>query len=133
MNPKMFDKVKEQSVRLIEQFGEFYPIAFGFSSNSEIIPVVTFFEEFPQIDKYYSDLVSALNQSNNHHSFSEVIICSNVSVGQTENEDAINALEFKFDSLTEERKNLYMPYIIVNGKMQFQEGYYTEGTLEFFN
>lgn len=120
---------------LLEEFGEFYPIAFGISSNSVIVPVLTYFgEEHPVSIDVIKNLELALKKSDEANEFEGVAICVDVLATPPYMAEKKDALEIRMDFKNSERINYYLPYNKGDkGNIFFLDEYQSEGTLNFFS
>ena len=135
----MKDKIKgiciSQAKVFLLEVGEFFPFAYGLTSENKVVPVMIYFgENQPSSIAVIRNLEIAFKTNNETENYISVAICSDVlSVPPFANEK-IDSIEIRIDFIDDNSVNFYIPYK-KNDSNQFIffEEYKTEGTFNFYD
>ena len=107
--------------RLMEEYGEFYPLATAIKNNNEIVPVATFYEEdFPVaaqlLDKLKESFIGKKND------YKALVICFNGKMNHPDTGKKTDVIVF----IAEDNENdlfyhFHYPYTIINKAIDFGE------------
>jgi hypothetical protein len=118
--------------RLMEEYGEFYPIATAIKNNDEIVPVATFYEEeYPKSAELLEKLKEVFIAKKKD--YKALVICYNAKMIHPETGDKTDVIIF----IAEDKENdlfyhFYYPYSIVNKAIDFGEPWKSEKGIEIF-
>ncbi len=130
----MIEKLKEvlieQGKKFLEEFGEFFPFATAISFEGKIVPVGIYFgEDNPLSEEVLLQLETALKAGKDEKRYKMVGICTNVFVTPPGESDKIDAFELRIDGQEIERINIYVPYEVKEGHVDFLKSYSETGSL----
>jgi hypothetical protein len=111
-----------QARSLLEEFGEFYPFAFGVTDdNDELISVSTVLDnDFPDSVDLMNSLKNALQVSHIENNFSGVCICIDTTITSIKGEKN-DAIQIMFDSIHFPCMNYFLSYYIKDNVVNFYE------------
>ncbi len=116
----------DQGENLLNEFGEFYPFAFGIKQDGSINSISTYFEkEFPEIQEFISHLEKTINVSHHASHYKGVVLCTNVITTPPYSNEKLDALSIRIDLLNAV-KCYFLPYVFLNSKVDFLDLYCTE-------
>jgi hypothetical protein len=118
--------------RLMEEYGEFYPLATAIKNNNEIVPVATFYEEeYPKAAQLLEKLKEAfIAKKNDYKAF---VICYNGKMIHPETRNKTDVIVFiAEDKVNDLFYHFYYPYSIVKKAINFGEPWKSEKVKEIF-
>ena len=118
--------------RLMEEYGEFYPIATAIKLDGDVVPVATFYgEEHPTA----ADLLEKLKDAfiAKKEDYRSLVICYNGNMIHPENRKKIDVIVFiAEDNDDKEYYHFYYPYKIHGNNITFDEPWKSEKLAEIF-
>ena len=118
--------------RLMEEYGEFYPIATAIKNDNEIVPVATYYEEeYPKAAELLEKLKEAFIAKKND--YKALVICFNGKMNHPDTGNKTDVIVF----IAEDKENdlfyhFYYPYSITKKKIDFGEAWKSEKPKQIF-
>lgn len=125
---RLIDVCRDQAKRLLEEFGAFYPFAFGLNADGTIRPISTYFgEDEPSVEDVLLHLEKALVVADNKE-LAEVAICLDVLTVPPGQQSKKDVLEIRLDYKDKPNSTIYIPYSKeINGGVYFDQSFEAEG------